>query len=237
METKQGRVDSSGRAFAGSQLQMQIYANQKSDELTRAIIVELGLDPLVARIEWRSPLEKTKYAEPKDAAFLEAAGIADAAASLAEFWPLSGPRWDGLGLLHTGTEQPTILLVEAKSYPKEIFGSGCTASHPDSVSLIDRSLDRAKEYFGISPETDWKGGLYQYANRLAHLHFLREKLGRNAVLINLCFTGDRDPRTTTRADWDAALQDVKSELGFTGGAVPHTVDVFLPCLSRDVLTA
>ena len=235
MQQQNGRSDELGRAFAGSQLQMQIYTARRSDALSQAVIGALGLDEASARIDWRSPREKDYFAEPMDGAFLQAVDVKDDERKLPAFWPASGPRWDALGLLDTGNGEPTILLVEAKSYPAEMFGSGCTASDPRSVALIDASLRRAKDYFGVDQAADWKGPLYQYANRLAHVYFLREVLGREAVLVNACFVGDAEPRSTTRGAWDTALQDVKRGLGFNGRAVPHTVDVFLPCHPRDLL--
>jgi hypothetical protein len=78
------------------------------------------------------------------------------------------------------------------------------------------------------------GELYQYANRLAHVHFLIEHAGRPAWLVNLCFTDDTT-RVPTRIDeWLDELPRIKKRLSFTG-AVPHSADVFLPGLPRDAL--
>ena len=38
MTTKPTRVDDLGRAYAGSQLQIQIYVNQRSEELSQEVI-------------------------------------------------------------------------------------------------------------------------------------------------------------------------------------------------------
>jgi len=37
MTTKNTRVDHNGMAYAGRQLQIQIYVNQRSEELTRGV--------------------------------------------------------------------------------------------------------------------------------------------------------------------------------------------------------
>src|SRR3989442_874194 len=91
------RTDELGRAFAGSQLQVQLYVNRRQAELNLAISesVELRSDQT---IEWRSPLEP-RFAEYRDGAFLNALGLNSLRQELKNFWPPSGPRWDGLAVL------------------------------------------------------------------------------------------------------------------------------------------
>ena len=77
--------------------------------------------------------------------------------------------------------------------------------------------------------------MYQYANRLAHLYFVREVLRVPAWLVNLCFIGDRTTNPTTELEWRAALPLFKKELGFPDGSIPWVVDVLLHARSRDEL--
>lgn len=62
LSEKKGRIDELGRAFAGSQLQIQIYVNLRARELSQKIIRGLfSLDSLGPRLRWVSPLEKTSF--------------------------------------------------------------------------------------------------------------------------------------------------------------------------------
>ena len=164
------RTDATGRAYAGSQRQIQTYVNERTAELSQAIaeaIPPSTIDP--QEIHWVSPLKADKYSEYQDREFLEIIGAAHLAPMLSEFWPKRGPCWDALALLRGGG----CVLVEAKSHVSEVYGRGCFASGR-SRFLICSSLARAKSWMGVKPETDWMGSLYQSANRLAHLYFLRE---------------------------------------------------------------
>jgi len=67
--------------------------------------------------------------------------------------------------------------------------------------------------------------VYQSANRLAYLHFLREIGKVDAVLANVYFTGD--PHSpTTRQEWDKSIRGVNEQLGIPN-PVPSNVYVFL----------
>lgn len=230
------RTDERGRAFAGSQLQIQIYISRKANILSEAVTQSLAvLDKDSPSIRWTAPLEAELFKEPVDQAFLTALGLEDAAEALRQFWPSGGPNWDALAVLGDGARRDGVLLVEAKSYPEEVYGPGCQATNPKSFGTIKRSLAAAQEWFGVAPGYDWTGRLYQYANRLAHVYFLRRELQVNAWLVNLCFTYDRTMRPTTAAQWHRVLPTFKRELGFLG-EVPWVVDVMLPAHSRSVLT-
>lgn len=79
---------------------------------------------------------------------------------------------------------------------------------------------------------DWLGQLYQYANRLAHLYFLRRVLGVPAWLAFVYFLDD--PHCPTdRETWVQALGQVKERLGIS--KVPHAADVFLTAQPRTEL--
>jgi hypothetical protein len=232
------RTDNLGRAFAGSQLQIQLYVNRRQGELNAAIVTALGsaISP-GAEIVWRSPLESKQFAECMDGAFLDALGLSHLKAKLAAFWPRSGPRWDGLATCgsQANPDTPTYLLAEAKGYPEEIFGPGCRA-RPGSrpKQLIEKALRDTKAWAGAEESANWEGRLYQYANRLAHVFFLREAAGLKAWLVNLCFLNDpRTPRDC--AEWEAGLAAIREELGFRDRPIPYTVNVFLAARDRSEL--
>ncbi len=219
------RVDDQGRAFAGSQLQMQIYVNRRPAELAQAVGLKTGLD--AESIEWVSPLEKDLFREVKDREFLETVGCGEHAAALAEFWPQRGPVWDGLGKVSEPSKG--VILLEGKSHLPEIFGNGCQAA-PKSKEKILSALAKAKEWAKADPAADWTGPLYQSANRLAHLYFFREVLGVPTWMVNVHFIDDPHSPTSLE-EWHAGLSLVKKQLGLTS-PMPYTADVFLPACRR-----
>ena len=223
------RQDAQGRAYAGSQLQTQIYVNRRPSELSEAVASAIGDTVDATAIEWRAPLENAGFEEPMDQSFLAALGLGEHGEALRAFWPSSGPRWDALAVAGEA-----VLLVEGKSYPAEMESS-MKATAPESIRLIRESLAWAKGVLGADRRADWTTPYYQYANRLAHLCFLREEIGVPAWLVNLCFTDDQHHSTTLDA-WKPALDHVRSELGFDSESIPHTVDVFLPARDRNQLT-
>ena len=228
MNKKASRVDSCGRAYAGSQLQIQIYANRRQEELSQGILEALPLlASLNPRLRWVSPLEKEKFAEYKDRKFLKAIGYEHVAGKLRAFWPLRGPNWDALAAVEfQNTAGPQgVILVEAKSHPKEISASKCRAG-AKSRRKIEAALQQAKSWLGVKDSVDWTGPLYQSANRLAHLYFFREIVKIPAWLVNIYFLNDPHTRTTL-AEWHVARAAVKDELGLKGISVPYMAELFL----------
>jgi hypothetical protein len=220
------RVDEHGRAYAGSQRQIQTYVNRRRQELDAAILTALPqLAEGGARLEWVSPLENEKFREYFDSSFLASVGLIELAGELANFWPQRGPQWDALAGIHwPDGRRSGVLLVEAKSYPQEMYSGGCMASE-SSRPRIMQSLEAARAWVGAG-SADWTGPLYQSANRLAHLYFLREVCGVPAWLANVCFCGD--PRSPTPPHvWDAALAEARISLGITGSSCPFSVDILL----------
>jgi len=179
-----------------------------------------------------SPLEIDNFAEYQDRAFLKAIGFDYLAGTLYKFWPSGGPTWDALAAVEfegAGKSRGFVLL-EAKSHPEEIYGTGCRAS-PRSRKKIEAALEQTKRWLGIQANVDWIGPLYQSANRLAHLYFFREIVNLPAWLANIYFLND--PHSpTNREEWLAALAEVKQELGLSHITVPYTVDVFLGAKHR-----
>jgi hypothetical protein len=221
----------SGRARRGSQRQLQDYVNEHETILTDALMEALPsrFQELGATIEWVSPLAQNDYIEYRDAEFLRTVKLGRYTDNIANFWPSGGPCWDALALISTPGNQttPGVILVEAKSHISEIYGSGCQASSR-SRELILRSFTAAKQWCGVNLESDWTGPLYQSANRLAHLYFLREVLGCSAWLVNLYFLND-SIGPADEDDWRAELVKVKTSLGLTS-SLPFAIDVFLPAL-------
>jgi hypothetical protein len=232
--TRRKRRDEAGRAFAGSQLQVQIYVNRRRGELDSALLRKLDA-PTGTTLEWRSPLESKKFAEYMDGRFLSELGLAHLKAHLKTFWPRSGPRWDGLAIVRRrhSPEPAGYLLVEAKSYPGEILGRGCQAKG-DPRAMIMQAIRLAQTKAGVAQELDWFGPLYQTANRLAHVYFLLEHTGQPVHLVNLCFIADAH-RPTTREEWLEGLAAVHAALGFAGREIPHTLEVLLEARPRDEL--
>lgn len=227
------RTDEFGRAFAGSQLQIQIAVARRPAELSRLTARAIGL-PATSSLVWTSPLEERCFAEYRDGAFLHAVGLEHLAASLHDFWPRPGPSWDGLARIKTDGAANGVVLVEAKSYPKEMEGRGCQAK-PASLKQIRHALEDTKRWFGVPESADWLGSLYQFANRLAHVYFLRELNGIPAWLANLCIIDDPTWKATSRDAWTAHMPTMRERLGFGDRRIPWVRDVFLPGRSRSEL--
>src|SRR5580704_7100483 len=144
------RVDATGAAFAGSQLQIQLHVNRRTDQLDEAIRSAFR-ELRGATFQWRSPVAEDHYREYWDKAFLERLGLGHHAADLADFWPRGGPHWDALAAVtREGDTRPGVLLVEGKSYPNEMYGGGSAAA-PKSASrmLIEQSLGSTQSFLCV----------------------------------------------------------------------------------------
>lgn len=220
------RVDEQGAAFAGSQLQTQLWVNRRPQELSDTVR-ERFPELKDAELKWVSPLEDDKYREYQDSDFLERVGLGRHADELTAFWPPRGPVWDALAVIDGGGG---VILAEGKSYPGEIHGSGAQAGER-SLQKIEAALARTQKWLGLDPEPSrWTGRLYQTANRLAHLYWLNEVVNTRAWLVHLLFVND--PRTpTSRQEWAEALKQADRELGLRGPA-PRAGHVFLEAGNR-----
>ena len=132
-----------------------------------------------------------------------------------KFWPTSGTaqNWDAVGTQRLDKSKEW-LLVEAKAHLEEI-SSSCAAVEHGGLPLIRSALDETKAALGVDSGEDWLNGYYQYANRLACLHFLN--LHRiPARLVMLYFVGNEQPGTqcpVSEAGWAEALQKQDAHLG------------------------
>jgi TIR domain len=231
-ESGVSRIDERGRAFKGSQLQMQIYVNVRTRELDDAVRQALPSIPAEAAIDWASPLASEGFAEYKDRAFLDAVGHRDLIKDLAAFWPRGGPRWDALARVRSG-DRVGVLLAEGKSYPEELAGGGLRAEGNSRARILD-AIAQTQQALGVSIEPEpWLGRFYQFANRLAHLLWLR-RCGVDAWLVHVLFTGDPHGPTTEK-QWLVALDELHAELGVTDDQLTHVGTALLPASDRSVL--
>ena len=228
------RTDERGRAYKGSQLQIQIYINRRTEEFSRAVVQAIpewrNKD---VQVQWVSPLEQEGFKEYQDQSFLRILGLAQHQSTLRSFWPKGGPSWDALGLVEfTDRKEQGVLLVEAKSHVMEVYGSGCKAKEP-ARNQIRETLERTRQWCGAE-DADWMGPLYQSANRLAHIYFFCELVGLRAWLIQVYFCDD--PHVPTSAtDWETALSGIKEELGLSNKSLPYLVEVKLAAQDRSEL--
>jgi len=227
MAKNNSRIDSAGRAYAGSQLQIQTLVNEYPDMVDERLNAEIpALASSDSFITWVSPLEANRYEEYKDKDFLDALGVGYLAHDLSGFWPRSGPRWDALAQVSLASGNSGVILVEAKSYPQEAYSGGCKASSFASRSLIEQSLESTRNWLAGDPSADWTGPLYQFANRLAHLYFLREIVGVPAWLVNIYFANDPH-RSTSQEEWHAAIPQFKLELGLPDNPLPNCIELII----------
>lgn len=168
-------------------------------------------------IEWVSPLASDGYAEYRDGAALERLGVTLPKRKLEDFWPARGPQWDALARTRSGKA----ILVEAKAHVRELISGASAATDPVARGKIDAALTATRQHLGAEVGTDrWMSPFYQYANRLAHLHPLRDLNGIDAHLVFLYFLNDpeMDGPQGVR-EWEAALVVLHSALG-----IPRRLD-------------
>ena len=194
---------------------LRLAVKEHSTALDSAIRASLNL-PESESIEWRSPVIDDDYAEYYDEAFLERLGITNPVVPLRDFWPASGPRWDGLARTSSGK----LIIVEAKAYIEEAVDYRSQAG-TISLEAIGRALAPAREAFGAAGGSNWNEPFYQYANRLAHLYYLRTLNALDAYLVFIYFVDAPDvPRPCAELEWRGAIRIVQKALGL--GAHPFT---------------
>ncbi len=187
---------------------MRVAANERTGALNALILKAFKWDK-GERITWLSPIESDHFAEYYDQAFLERLGVTNLKVPLGNFWPRSGPRWDGLARTNSGK----IILVEAKAYIEEAVDF-CSKAGPKAMPQIATALAEAKQAFGASRDAPWEAPYYQYANRLAHLYFLRHQNELDVYLVFLYFADAPDvPSPCSASEWHGAERLLKKSLG------------------------
>ncbi|NIR64498.1 MAG: hypothetical protein GWN76_10865 [candidate division Zixibacteria bacterium] len=207
---------------------MQIIVNYNSRHLNDLLRPEMHLNSQ-DDIEWLSPLRGDSYAEYKDGDILNIFKISLLNRSLETFWPRGGPVWDGLAK----TSRGDVILVEAKSHISEMVSS-CQAG-PQALRQIQESMiEAAKSYESFMPD-NWTSGYYQYANRLAHLYFLRNLNDIPAWLVFLYFVNDHEMSGPESKDkWKNAIAEVHDHLGVKAERLkPYVIDVFVDVLKLE----
>ena len=169
--------------------------------------------PAESQVEWCSPVVPA-FTEYRDEAMLRVLGIELRRRPLADFWPTGGAVWDGLARSATGD----VFLVEAKAHVAEMLSTP-TAATGDSLARIRTALNTVRtDIATAAARVDWATGpFYQYANRLAHLHLLREQNGVPAHLVLLYFERAPDvPVPADRSAYEGATAIIERCLGVQG---------------------
>jgi hypothetical protein len=201
-------------ALKGSQRWIQRLVNDAPDRLNQAIGI--------GHIHWRSPVADDDFAEYRDGAFLARLNVSPERRPLSAFWPTGGPQWDALGVAASGEA----VLVEAKAHVNELYSPASAASE-SSLARIQLSLRECRRALGVRDEYDWSKQCYQYANRLAHAHWLEALNGVPVRLVFLYLIGDVDMNgPNTMEEWGAAIQTVHHMLGLVH-VPPFVVDAFI----------
>lgn len=223
------------RATKGSQKWLQVVVNEAPHLLDRAIAAHIAFSP-TDKIAWLSPHAGDSYAEYRDETWLSKLGIRAEHRALRDFWPPRGPQWDGLGRATRGD----VFLIEAKAHIGELLSTACAAT-PPSRKLIERSLSHIKTALGVGAGPDWTATCYQYANRLAHLYFLRVLNKIPAYLVFVYFLNAADVQgPTTAEEWTGAIQLMQAMLGLDDERIERrlgsgVVEVFIDV--RDIAAA
>ncbi len=206
----------------GSLKWIQVLVNDNSTLLNQHILDQLGIR--VRKIDWRSPLQADQYAEYRDEGFLETLGIEKFNEHLRGFWPRNGPQWDALGRCNAAGPY---FLVEAKANIPEIMSS-MGATSEKSIALIKESLSKTRTFLKCKDSELWEKGFYQYANRIAHLYFLREICQIDAYLVFLYFINDHTHIPTNHEQWLGAIELQKRLIGVKNHKLnKYVVDVFI----------
>lgn len=202
-------------ANRGSRRWLQVLVNCRPEIIGDAVAQRLH--ELPDDIDWLSPLWEDQYAEYRDQSFFDRIKgsmyfrpTLQRQQPLAEFWPRFGPQWDALAV----TDKSQILLVEAKAHIPEMVTAPSQARGEQAQQQIRDSLNRVKNFVNSKAPADWSTNFYQYANRLAHLYWLREINGYDAYLVNLYFLNDREMNgPASVAEWQAAIKLQQVSLG------------------------
>ncbi|MDQ6965663.1 MAG: hypothetical protein Q9M23_01925, partial [Mariprofundaceae bacterium] len=203
----------------GSQRLLQIAVG-KYPGLLETALREAGAINADETVTWTSPLESEGFREFQDSAAMSKLGALDSLkVQLKEFWPRRGPVWDATGI----TSEGRAVLLEAKAHIPEAASPASGAS-PKSMQLIEQSLKSARKFYSPRSSSCWSGTFYQYANRLAHLYFLRELNQIPCILIFLDFINAEEmDGPSSELEWKGATRLLHATLGLPAKLERHGV--------------
>lgn len=142
-----------------------------------------------------------------------------AQAEWATYWPQRAGihNWDAVGQIMVNNQKEW-LLVEAKGNVEELKRR-TDAKEWGGRPTIRAAMIATQTAIGLEPAAEvWLGDYYQYANRLAALHFLMSN-GIASRLLFIYFTGDNVQNRTcpqSEMEWEPHLRAVRHELGLKG---------------------
>jgi hypothetical protein len=201
----------------GSEYHFLHYRAERPSVLDALLLKPLGGPD--ARLEWVYPTGAEGEREPQGLEFLS--DREDVQALWRDFWPQRGrgPTWDGVAVVHANSS-PEWVLIEAKANTVEFVTPSCGAVERGGREQIETALNRVKAALGVHRHYSWLGSYYQYANRLAVLHFLNEQARVPARLLHVYFTGDCFPDGRecpgSAEDWKQLIEARRITLG-----LPH----------------
>jgi hypothetical protein len=202
----------------GSEWHLLRYLGCHRNYLSEKVKVATGSQS----VNWMdSPFSKTNIPLKQDREFeaLEFVSETFVQSAWNSFWPQTGSaqNWDAVAMV-TIDNQPEWLLVEAKSYPGEMR-STCGAKE-SSRQKIFSALEQTSIAVGnhVQAIDHWLSPYYQYANRLAALHFLTNvcKPAIKARLLFVYFCSDSHKRVKcpkSEQEWLPDLQKISNHLG------------------------
>lgn len=191
----------------GSLKDIQTLINDKQG-IINSLLKNKFIDLADEQIIWTSPLANDNFAEYRDDDFLRKVDLDPNQIMLNNFWPLNGPQWDALAK----TNANQIILVEAKANIPELKSAG-TNARSTSKEQIELALSNTKNYLRVDDNIEWTNTYYQYANRIAHLYFLREVCRKETFLINIYFVNDTNVNgPQKRQEWESAINILHNEL-------------------------
>src|SRR4051812_6338792 len=189
----------------GSEYHLLSYFRTQQESLETHIGKAVGLD---GPIEWFYP--GALATEPKDLTLIPLTHFQ--LKQWNEFWPVRGNRsWDGVAKINGEW-----IFIEAKANSGEFRTSACGAGEPARTTIL-KALHEVKTYMGADPRLAWEQTYYQYANRLAVVYFLNERVGIPARLLNIYFSGDVFPDgrecPSCESDWLYLIRECYAALG------------------------
>jgi hypothetical protein len=208
----------------GSEFHLLRYLGYHRHDLNRAVEKKTG-GRVSDWLDFAFGSEGKLDREWKGVDFVDSAP--DTKSAWMNFWPQTGnvPNWDAVGLLESNSCRE-YLLVEAKAHVEELQSS-CGASEKGGLDMIRKALDATINANGFKANVeDWLSHYYQYANRLAHLHFLLQH-DVSARLVFIYFCGDNwggnklsngeSPKCPkSEQEWGAYIKATHKRLGLNG---------------------